>query len=99
MSDKLTISQIPYEVRVVDRDEHGFTEWGKVIPHLQIIWIGEECGIEVRRSTLFHEVLHVISDQFSLEAPEAVINTFESAVYAFITENGGDFSFLDKFMK
>lgn len=64
----------------------------KALPNPMIEYNG--CTGVNKESTVFHEMLHFISDQFELELSEAQVRVMEHAIPQLIHENPGKFNAL-----
>ncbi len=81
---KLKIGGHSYEVQFV---EGLGISLGILTKTEDTIKISEELSVSQQESTLLHEILHAVADNFGLDLPEQTISILEGGLYQVLKDN------------
>ena len=72
----------------IKTEKDGYDKQGTVCRWWNKIFIQEALAQSKKETALFHEVIHEIDGQMSLELSERQVSTLAECVYQFLTDNG-----------
>jgi len=84
---KIKILSKVYDIQFEDPGLWSSNGMGRCYVPDQVIRINSSMNIETQKSTLIHEILHVVSDCCGLDLTEQQINSLETGLYSVIKDN------------